>query len=108
MEGERSARMAMSLSRRYTKGNCKKLLKLDFSFWWYYVLALGIGILSYGDQLLELAGIALPWSGEMSYIISTGLYMVGLLALNYYCRCQIDVTYAHAYYALKPHEMQVL
>ena len=35
MDGERSARMAMRLSRRYTKGNCKKLLKLDFSFWWY-------------------------------------------------------------------------
>ena len=108
MDGERSAMLAMRHSRRYTKGNCLKLLKLDFSFWWYYGASLILSLVFYSSELLELAGVPLPWSVEVGYLVSTALYMAGLLALNYFCLSHIEVTYAHAYYQLKPHELEVV
>jgi len=108
MDGERSAMMAMRFSRRYTKGNCLKLLKLDFSFWWYYLASFALGLVFYSSELLRLAGVPLPWSAGVGYGVSTGLYMLGLLALNYHCLCYIEITYAQAYYELKPHEVQVI
>lgn len=108
MDGERSAMMAMRFSRLYTKGNCLKLLKLDLSFWWYYAASFALSLVFYGSELLGLAGVSLPWSAEAGYAVSTGLYMVGLLMLNYFFLCYTEVTYAHAYYELKPHEVQVV
>jgi hypothetical protein len=108
MDGERSAMMAMRFSRLYMKGNCLKLLKLDLSFWWYYAASFALSLVFYGSELLGLAGVSLPWSTEAGYAVSTGLYMVGLLVLNYFFLCYTEATYAHAYYELKPHEVQVV
>lgn len=101
MDGEKSALAAMRISRQITKGNCMNLLKLDFSFWWYYALEILLVTVCYGDMLLAELGVALPWSGTVSYFLCFGMYAVGQLALHYACRNQVEVTYAHAYGALR-------
>lgn len=101
MDGEKSALAAIRISRQITKGNCMNLLKLDFSFWWYYALEVLLTSLCYGDILLGELGFTLPWNGTVSYFLCFGMYAAGQLALHYAFRNQMEVTYAHAYGALK-------
>lgn len=102
MDGEQSATAALRTSRRITKGNCKDLLKLDLSFWWFYILDVLLTTLCYGDVLLKQIGVSLPWNPAVSYFLFFGLYLIGQLALYCTCRNQVEVTYAHAYCELNP------
>lgn len=101
MDGEMRAMSAIRISRQITKGNCINLFKLDLSFWWFYALEVLLAAMCYGDLLLSILGVSLPWSSTVSYFMCFGLYAAGQLALHYACRSQVEVTYAHAYGALK-------
>ena len=48
----------------------------------------------------------LPWSGDVSYFLFYGLYLAATLALVYFLRNRVDVTYALAYEALRPKEKE--
>lgn len=91
---------AMSRSRRMTRGSVGKLLGLDLSFWWFYLLEMLVAALSYGDMLLAALGVNLPWPAEVSYFVFYLLYALGCLLLYRSCKCQVSVTYAKAYEAL--------
>lgn len=97
---------AMRASRFMLRGNRFALFRLDLSFWWYYLLQILATVICYGDILLPMMGVVLPWSNTVSYflfyILSLALQMV-----VYYCFLnRVQVTYATAYEALRPKPQQ--
>lgn len=93
---------ALRESRQMMRRNRFALFRLDLGFWWYYLLQVLISLICYGDVLLPMVGITLPWSGTVSYF----LFLVLSLALQLVVYCcfmnRVTVTYATAYDALRP------
>lgn len=98
------ARAALRGSGLLMRGNMWKLVRLDLSFWWFWLLQLAVSAISAMAVILPLAGIQMPWGAEISEFIAYLLSAVAQLALYYFCKAQLDVTYAHAYLALLPKE----
>lgn len=88
---------ALVHSTRITKKNCLQLLKLDLSFWWYYLLQLVCIALCYGDMILPLLNITLPFSAEVAFFLFflLGSLCQGLLLWQY--RGTVLTTYGAAY-----------
>lgn len=102
MDGERKGALASLLeSLHLTRGNRIALLKLDLSFWWFYLLEALVSLLCYGDLLLTMLGLQLPWSGNVSYFVFLIVYAAALLLLHLWKKNYIFLTYAHTYNALK-------
>lgn len=95
---------ALQESKNMMQHNRFALFKVDLSLWWYYGLNLLAAVVCYGDLLLPLVGVTLPFSGEVSYFLFYGLFLVALFAINYFLRNRVEVTYALAYEALRPKE----
>ena len=95
---------ALRESRRMMRKNGIALFRLDVSFWWYYGVNLLAAAVCYGDTLLGFAGIRLPWSGNVSYFLFYGLYLVVTLVSCVFLRNRVEVTYAEAYDAVRPKE----
>ena len=100
-EPEKGALNALRTSRRLMRGNAMTLFKLDVSFWWFYLLDLGVTAVCYADVLLALLGITLPVSATFSFFASFGVYLVCQLALYWWRKNEVDTTYAVFYDALK-------
>lgn len=100
------ARMAIRTSRMMMFHNRRNLLKVDLSFWWFYLLQWLLTMVAYGDQLLPLFGVELPWSGEISYYLCLILCCLGQLALYWWKGNEVQVTYAACYEALLPKEQE--
>lgn len=97
----RSARLVMWESRKMMRRNCLQLFRLDLSFWWFYLAQVLLTALCYGDVLLPMLGVALPFSEDAAYFI---FYIAALLAqfvLLYCCSNQVQATYAAFYEALR-------
>ena len=103
-EPQSGARAALRGSRELMRGNMWKLMRLDLSFWWFWLLTVLVSALGWADMLLPVAGIALPWSNTVSYFAAYLLAAAAQLALYYFCKARVDVTYAHAYLALQTDE----
>ena len=77
-----------------------QLLKLDLSFWWFYLLQMLTVVLCYGTEILAYVGIVLPLPG----IVSTSMfYLLGILCqcgLLWQCEAHRVTTYALAYQTL--------
>lgn len=101
---EKGALAALKNSSNLMRGNWKAMLRVDLSFWWFYLLELLILILYYGDFLLGVVGIEMTMDAFGSYMIFFILYLCSQLALYWWKRNEISVTYAHAYLALCPVE----
>lgn len=93
---------AIHESRIMMHRNRFALLKLDLSFWWFYLLQLLITVVCYGDVILALVGITLPWSAAVSYLVLLGLSLVLQLVVYYFFMNRVSVTYATAYETLLP------
>ena len=104
MSKQPRALAAMVESVRLTRRNCLRLLKLDLRFWWYYVLQTLAAALCYGDLLLSLLGVALPWSSTAAFLLFYCLGLGAQLALFVYARPRVVTTYALAVQALQPAE----
>lgn len=98
------AMYALRESRKMMKGSCIRLFKLDVSLWWWYAITLGSTALCYGDALLPMAGISLPFSETVSYFLFYGLFLAAQFAAWFFLRNRVEVVYAQAYNALKPRE----
>lgn len=92
---------AMRNSSRLMKGNCFSLLKLDLSFWWYYVLEVLLMVLCYGDQLLAALGVTLPISADTAYFVFYIAYLLAQLGIYYLVKNKVEVTYAVGYNVLR-------
>lgn len=91
---------ALRSSSRMMKGSCLQLLRLDLSFWWFYLAEAAVMVLGYGDVLIPALGISLPMASDAAYFL---FYVLGLLAqlgLYLFARNRVEVTYAKAYDAL--------
>lgn len=95
---------ALGESRKMMKGNCRKILKLDVSLWPYYIGSVFASLLCYGDVLLPMAGVNLPWSGEVSYYLFFVLYLAVQFAVYYFLRNPVETSYAIAYDSIRPKE----
>ena len=95
---------ALRESRNMMKGSCIRLFKLDVSMWWWFVISLGSTALAYGDTLLPLVGISLPFSADVGYFLFYGLYLIVQFVSCLFLRNRVEVIYAQVYNALKPRE----
>ena len=98
------AMYALRESRKMMKGSCIRLFTLDVSLWWWYAITLGSTALCYGDALLPMAGISLPFPETVSYFLFYGLFLAAQFAAWFFLRNRVEVVYAQAYNALKPRE----
>ncbi len=96
------ARVAMRASRVMMRGNCWKLVKLDLSFWWYYLLLALAGFLAYGDMVLGMLGVTLSMSYTVTAFLFYALYSAVLFAIYYFVHNQVQETYVMAYEAMRP------
>lgn len=96
----RGALGAFMVSSRLMKGHKWQMLKLDLSFWWYYLLEALLMAVLYLDVILELAGVALPVSGTVMFFITIVLYGALQLVLHWFVKAHVDVTFATAYEAI--------
>ena len=100
-EPEKGALNALRTSGRLMRGKAMALLKLDISFWWFYLLDLLVSAVCYADALLALLGITLPVSVTFAYFASFVLYLVLQLGLYWWRKNEVDTTYAVFYHALQ-------
>lgn len=95
---------AMKESKKMMKGSCIRLLKLDISLWWWYAISFVSMVLCYGDSLLPMVGITLPFSETVSYFLFYGLFLAVQFVACIFLRNRVEVVYAQVYNALKPRE----
>lgn len=99
MDGN-GAMAAMVHSMRMTKKNCLQLVKLDLSFWWYYLLQLLCLVLCYGDLILPALQIQLPFTDDTAFFLFFLLGSACQCLLFWQCRGKVLATYGMAYRAL--------
>ena len=95
------ALLALVASRRMTRRKRWALVKLDLSFWWFYLLVLLAAVVSYGDILLDYLGVPLPFSSDAAWFIFYLLGMLVQLAVYWYGYSFVQTTYATAYDVLR-------
>lgn len=100
----KGALYALRESKKMMRGNCRKLLKLDLSYWWYFLLLLAISSVGNMDLYLASFGVKLPMSADAAYFLFYIAYLALHLAAYYFLRNRIEVTYALAYDSIKPEE----
>ena len=96
------AMAAMAQSARITKGNRMALLKLDLSFWWFYLGQALCMALVYGNPILRLLDLSLPWSAEVNSYVFYVAYLVVEATLYILALNRVQTTYAAAYDTLRP------
>lgn len=94
----------MRESRRMMQGNMKMMLRVDLSFWWYYLLQALVSVLVYLNMVLAPFAIGLP--PEVLYWGTVVLYLAADFALRYFFSNKIAVTYALFYDSLCPKQEQ--
>lgn len=92
---------ALLSSNRRMKRNCFKLFRVDLQFWWYYLLQALVVIVCYGNVLLALAGVTLPFTEEVSFFLFYGLYALCQIVLHTLFRGRVQTTYATIYDDIK-------
>lgn len=98
------AAFAMKESRKMMRGSRMRLFKLDVSLWWWYAISFGSSLLCYGDVLLPMIGVELPFSEDVAYFVFYILFLAVQFAACLFLRNQVEVVYAQVYNALKPRE----
>ena len=100
------ALQAMGASLHLTRGNCLRLFRLDLHFWWFWALEAVIVAITYGDSLLPMLGVELPFSPEFAfwafYVVAMAVQVIAYTALHN----RVSVTYALAYDSLLPKELE--
>lgn len=89
--------MALRLSSRLMRKNRFSLLKLDLSFWWFYLAQVLIAALGYADLFLPELGIQLPMSDDIAAFVFYFVTIPAQLVLFWLCRNRVQVTYALFY-----------
>ena len=95
------ARVALGRSTMMMRGRKLDVLKLDLSFWWFYLLEVLTMALCYGEMILGWMGIQLPMDGEFAYYLFYGLYLAAQLGLYVWAKNGVECTYAAGYDALR-------
>lgn len=96
------AMLALRESRMMMHRNRIALLKVDLSLWWYYALQALIQLVCYGDVLLTLLGVALPWSDTVNYFLFLSLSLILQFVVFYFTMNRVTLVYASAYESMIP------
>jgi uncharacterized membrane protein len=89
-------------SMRMTRGHRFALLRIDLSLWWYHLLTVLSMVVAYGDTLLPMIGVTLPFSETVGYFLFYGLYLVMQFVLLYLFLNRVSMIYSLAYQSLLP------
>ena len=98
------AMAALRESKQMMRGNRFAMFKLDLSMWWYYLALAAAYLICYGDMVLPMVGIQLPWNETVSYFVFFFVYLAVSFGIYYTMLSRVEVTYALAYDAVKPEE----
>lgn len=93
---------ALGESRMLMRDKRLALFRLDLDFWWFYALEVLITLVCYGDVLLPMVGITLPWSGTFSYFLFYILSLVMQVSVYCFFMNRVNVAYAAFYEAIRP------
>lgn len=85
------------LSVRLMRGHKWQMLKMDLSYWWYYLLMLVIGVVGYLDVILSLLGLPLPMDPTVMFFLTLGAYCVLNMGLSLWQKARVDASYVLAY-----------
>lgn len=96
------ARFAIGNSRRMMRGNRWQLFRLDLSFWWFYLLEVLATVLCYGDGILSLLGVSLPFGDVGNSFLFYFAYLLAQFAIACAFQNRVEMTYVEAYETLKP------
>lgn len=86
-------------SNHMTNGHKWSLFKLDLSFWWYYGLLFAAALISFGPELLTLAGVRI--SGQLALLLFQVLSTAASVAVVWKFGGYVQLTYACAYDRLR-------
>ena len=92
---------AMLISAAMTRRRRWQLFRLDLRFWWYYGLKALCVLICYADLLLTALGVRLPMGEDAAYLITYGLYLALLFAVEITFRPRVEAAYALMFEALK-------
>lgn len=98
---KRGAFFAIRTSLLLTRRNCLKLLKLDLSFWWFYMLEAIVLAVYYGDVLLQLANVDVGLPSDVLMFIACAAGLLLQLVLYTWRKNQVATAYAVTYECLK-------
>lgn len=105
LDSERpGALAAMRESSRMMRKHRLELFRLDLSFWWFYLLEALAAVVCYGDVLLPMLGVTLPFGETAAYFV---FYVLSMgIQLGFYCLYlnRVQTAYAAAYETLRPKE----
>lgn len=93
---------ALRESRKMMHRNRISMFRLDLHFWWYYLILVLAGMVAYGNNLLAMAGITLPFSDIVSFFLFYFISLSIQFAAMYFLRNRIETVYALTYDALRP------
>ena len=88
--------MAIHFSMAAMRGKRLKVLKLDLSFWWYYLAEVLLTIVCYLDIILPFLGITLPFNETVAFFAALVLYAALELAFHLWKKPYHDTAYALA------------
>lgn len=84
------------------RGNMKMMLRVDLSFWWYYLILVGI---SFCSSLVSLTSLGIYFlSPVLYYGLALVLPLVLSVVCDYFFHNKVSVTYALFYDSLCPKE----
>lgn len=92
---------ALRTSAKLLHKNSLNLFKLDLSFWWYFLIEAALILVCYGDMLLSMLGISLPFGSTTAFFLFYVLYFIGQLVFYAFARNQVEATYGAAYEQLR-------
>ena len=91
------AMAAIRRSKAMLHKNKLALAGLDLSFWWFYLLDGLLLCLCYGDAILPMLGVELPFDADTAYFVFYVLYLAAQVALYTALRNKVECTYAVGY-----------
>ncbi len=97
---------AIRESRMMMRRNCLRLLKLDLSYWWYFLVMLLVTFVGNGDLYLPLLGVEVPLSEDAAFFGFYIAYLVLTLLVYCFLRNRMEVAYGAFYDSIKPQEPQ--
>jgi len=77
------------------------LVRLDLSYWWFYLLCFLTTSLGYGDMLLSGLGITLPMNANVAFFLFYVVSLLAQFAVLYFHGNRVYATYAVFYDALR-------
>ncbi len=102
------ARMSMSISNSMTKGYKWDILKLELSFWWYYLIQFLLAAIVDVPYMMEALGVTLPLPTALLNLLVYLVYTALNLVLLYFAGAYVETTHACAFEFLAARQRELV